>query len=136
MKLVFRILLVIILDKAFVSESHGQNYEQAVRNLNSIYKNYGASTSESPIKFDSLKRILFIDKYEIPMSDNTFIQCVKNRRSKGGMRFSAKFYMQQGEIITYQGNDMIQKAFLSIPLSDKASCKRFVFYLEQLKKEY
>jgi hypothetical protein len=69
------------------------------------------------------------------MSDNTFIQCVKNRRAKDGMKYSAKFYMQQGETITLKGNDLIQKAFLAIPLSDQGICKAFVFQLEQLKKE-
>ena len=116
-------------------QAKSQEYHIAVAKLNAIYEVHGLSPVSEPIVFDSLTRILEIDNYRIPMSDNAFIQCVKNRRSKEGMKYSAKFYMQQGEFITLKENDLIQKAFLAIPLSDKESCAAFVFQLEQLKKE-
>ena len=116
-------------------EAQGQGYTHVVNSLNKIYKDHGAGNVSEPIAFDSIRSLLVIDNYNVPMSDNTFIQCVKNRSANGGLRYSAKFYMQQGEVITLQGNELIQKSFLSIPLTDKETCRQFVFNLEQLKKE-
>ncbi|HEX9651616.1 MAG TPA: hypothetical protein VGA21_13725 [Cyclobacteriaceae bacterium] len=133
MHLTIALIIPVLLVYSF--EVKSQEYHKAVAKLNSIYEVHGLSSVSEPIVFDSLTRILEIDNYRVPMSDNTFIQCVKNRRAKDGMKYSAKFYMQQGETITLKGNDLIQKAFLAIPLSDQGICKAFVFQLEQLKKE-